>query len=151
MPEQEKGARHPVFDSPELMKNCNNCLMSDRCSFYEMDGECTFQKKNLSRIKDQWQHGDSAAMLFETIAELKNILEVGRMRYKNFPSISMIKGYETLGYLIDKYFKVTVDMGKFKDEELAKEMKDLKDQAQIALMNQKIKKKKKEEVITNAK
>jgi hypothetical protein len=139
-PEQEKSAWHPVFDSPELMQACDSCLMGDRCPYFEKGKPCSFRKENLATIRDEWGHGDAEKMILDTIVELKNVLDTGRVRYKGFPSITIVKGYEALGYLIERYNKVKALSGKDMESELMKELDFMKKGAQVELLKRKLKK-----------
>ena len=129
-PEQEKSARHPVFDSTELMLECDNCLMSNRCPYFEAGAHCSFRKENIAKIQDEWGHDDAEKMILDTIVELKNALDTGRVRYKGFPSITIVKGYESLGYLIERYNRIKTLSGKDLETELMKDLKWLKKRGQ---------------------
>lgn len=144
-------AKHPVFDSNHLMKTCDICLMGERCKYYKADSNCTFTKQNLENIRHEWEHRDSAEMLFDTIAELRNTLEVGKLRYKSFPSISIIKGYDTLGYLIDRYYRVVASSEKKSTEAVILEIEAMKKSAQLELIKAKVDGPKKEKQTIEAK
>jgi len=143
-PEQEKSARHPVFDSDELMQECDLCLMGNRCPYFECPyfeagSHCSFRKKNLAKIHDDWGHGEAEKMILDTITELKNVLDTGRVRYKGFPSITIVKGYEALGFLIERYNRVKALSGKEIETDLMKELAFLKKKGEVELMQRKLK------------
>jgi len=139
-PEQEKSAWHPVFDSDELMQTCDNCLMGNRCPYFKARAKCSFRRENLAKIQDEWGHGDAERMILDTIVELRNTLDTGRVRYKGFPSITIVKGYEALGYLIERYNRIKAMSGKDLETELMKELAFLKKSGEVELIQRKLNK-----------
>lgn len=139
-PEQEKSARHPVFDSAELMQSCDNCLMANRCPYFKLGAVCSFRKENLAKIREDWEHEDAERMILDAIVELRNALDTGRVRYKGFPSITIVKGYESLGYLIERYNRIKTLSGKDIETELMKELSFLKKKGAGELMERKLRK-----------
>ena len=138
--EQEKSARHPVFDSAELMQDCEICLMGNRCPYFKAGEACSFRKSNLAKIRDEWGHGEAEQMILDTIIELRNVLDTGRVRYKGFPSITIVKGYEALGYLIERYNRIKMRSGKEIETELMKELSFMKKKGEVELLQRKLKK-----------
>lgn len=139
-PEQEKSARHPVFDSNELMRECDICLMGERCPYFKPGELCSFRKENLAKIRDEWGHGEAEKMILDTITELKNALDTGRVRYKGFPSITIVKGYESLGYLIERYNRIKTLSNKDIESDLMRELSFLKKKGEVELMQRKLRK-----------
>lgn len=139
-PEQEKSAWHPVFDSNELMQSCDTCLMGNRCPYFTPEAACSFRVENLAKIHDEWGHGEAEKMILDTIIELRNTLDTGRVRYKGFPSITIVKGYEALGYLIERYNRIKERSGKDLESDLMKELSFLKKKGEVELMQRKLKK-----------